>query len=154
MRFDGRKLTVNRFLLLCLLSLGVTGCLEPVSEEAMKKKEQAPSTEDPNFVAKPAEVGVGIQGRSLQNDKGIDQMITAPAATLFKVKEKVVFEIQIPQAMNLYQAEKGYFPRTHEEFMEIIIDFNRIKLPKLPDGQMYRYHPDDHTLWVEPMPKE
>jgi hypothetical protein len=100
-----------------------------------------------------AETGVGIAGRSLQQEHGIGQMIAQPAATLFKVREKVVFEIQLPQAVALFQATEGRLPESHEEFVAKIIDANRIQLPKLPPGQTYRYRPDLGELWVEPESK-
>jgi hypothetical protein len=77
-------------------------------------------------------------------------MIAQPAATLFRVREKVVFEIQLPQAVALFQASEGRLPSSHEEYFEKIIDANRINLPKLPTGQTYRYRPDLGELWVEP----
>jgi hypothetical protein len=109
---------------------------------------QLPSSEPP----RKAETGVGIAGRSLQQEQGIGKMIAQPAATLFTVREKVVFEIQLPQAVALFQASEGRLPNSHEEYFEKIIDANRINLPKLPAGQAYRYRPDLGELWVEPDP--
>ena len=51
-------------------------------------------------------------------------------------------------AMNLYNAEKGHYPKTHEEFMEKIIKFNNIVLPELEPGVEYLYDPEDHTLKI------
>ncbi len=82
-----------------------------------------------------AEAGVGKQGQSLKNEAGVGRMVAQPAITLFAVKQRVVFEIQIPQAMQLYQAEKGNPPKTHEEFMTRIIQANNIKLPELPKAR-------------------
>ncbi len=101
--------------------------------------------------ARPAEVGVGIKGQSLKNETGIGKIIAQPAITLFLVKEKIPFEIEIPAAMNLFKASEGRAPSTHEEFMEKIIKFNRIKLPKLPEGQEYQYRPEEEQLWVQPI---
>jgi hypothetical protein len=100
--------------------------------------------------AKPAQVGVGVQGQSLKEETGIGKLIAQPALTLFQTKEKVVFEIQIPQAMEIYRATDGEYPATHEDFMAKIIKANKIQLPKLPAGQEYRYRPEEHQLWVEP----
>ena len=104
----------------------------------------------PMAEAKPAQVGVGVQGQSLKEETGIGKLIAQPALTLFQTKEKVVFEIQIPQAMEIYRATDGEYPATHEDFMAKIIKANNILLPKLPAGQEYRYRPEEHQLWVEP----
>jgi hypothetical protein len=110
----------------------------------------------PKFEAKPAEVGVGVQGQSLQNEKGVGKIIAQPAMTLFQTKQKVVFEIQVPQALELYRAGEGNgeYPKSHAEFMSKVINANNIQLPKLPEGQVYRYRPhEEQKLWVEPKPE-
>jgi len=117
-----------------------------VSTETVTITPNAPSME-----ARPAEVGVGLKGQSLKNETGIGKAIAQPAVVLFQTKEKVAFEILIPQALALYKASEGHAPESHAEFMEKIIKFNQIKLPKLPDGQEYQYRPDDEKLWVQPI---
>lgn len=105
-------------------------------------------------VAQKAGVGVGIRGDSLRNEEGIGKMIASPAVAYFNVREKVVFEIQIPQALNFYKALEGKLPKNHEEFMEKIIKAKSIPLPELKPGMKYRYRPDLGELgelWVEPI---
>jgi len=51
-------------------------------------------------------------------------------------------------ALNLYWGEKGYYPKTHEEFMEKIIKFNKLQLPELEAGDEYIYDPEDHLLKI------
>lgn len=93
-----------------------------------------------------AEKGVGIKGRSLDEYEGV---VVTPAKTLFTVRERVVFEIQIPGALNLFNASEGRNPESHEEFMEKIVKFNNIKLPELPPGHKYVYDPASNELMVE-----
>lgn len=93
-----------------------------------------------------AEVGVGKQGRSLDDVEGV---IVTPAKTLFTAREKVVFDIQIPQALNLYKATNGRGPQSHDEFMQQVVTANQIKLPELPAGQKYVYDPQAEQLMVE-----
>jgi hypothetical protein len=95
-------------------------------------------------VREKAQAGVGVKGRSLQ---GGGYVATA-FATWFHVDQKVTFGL-ITQAMNLYEAEHGEKPKSHEEFMDKIIGFNQIKLPKLPDGDRYVYDPERGELMVE-----
>jgi hypothetical protein len=70
---------------------------------------------------------------------------------LFAVKEKVAFDIQIPQALGLFRATEGRLPKSHEEFMEKIIKANQIKLPELPAGMVYRFNTELGELWVDPV---
>lgn len=128
--------------LLCLLFVG---CDMPTNQPP--KPGAGPITEPVK-----AEVGVGKQGRSLDNENDVQQIISMPVSQFFKAKEKIAYEIAVPHALNLFNASEGRLPKSHEEFMEKIIRFNNIQLPKLPDGAVYRFHPDDGLLYVEPDP--
>ncbi|HVX63923.1 MAG TPA: hypothetical protein VHC19_25090, partial [Pirellulales bacterium] len=97
----------------------------------------------PNMVREKAQAGVSGKG-----DYG-PGLVTTPIGTYFQAKERIVFEIQIPQAMNLYVAEKGNKPKTQEDFMRDIIKANLIKLPPLPPGHKYVYDPQQGELMVE-----
>ncbi len=96
-----------------------------------------------------AEAGVGKQGQSLEGETGVGGMIAQPARTLFAVKQRAVFEIQIPSAVKLFQATEGRKPNSHDEFMTKIIAANRINLPELPAGQTYVYDPQQGELLVQ-----
>lgn len=95
-----------------------------------------------------AEVGVGQKGRRLDQDHVVDA-IAAPAKKLFDIKEKAAFEFQVAPAMNYFKALEGRAPKSHEEFMEKIIEANNIQLPELPPGQKYVYDPATEQLMVE-----
>lgn len=134
---------INMALLLGIIA--VAGCEPPP-----KAKAPAPVAEQPMQPA-PTEqveagVGVGIKGRSLDEFEGA---AVTPAKSYFAVKERVVFEVQIPKAMQLYEASNGKAPETHEEFMQKIVEENQIALPKLPEGHRYVYDPQAKQLMVE-----
>jgi hypothetical protein len=97
-----------------------------------------------------ARAGVGKRGQSLRNETGVGGMIAQPAVTLFAVEQRMVFDVSIPHAMQLWEASNGRKPKSHEEFMTQIIKGNSINLPELPAGKVYRYHPDDGLLYVHP----
>jgi hypothetical protein len=104
----------------------------------------AAAQQKPTTVQKKAEVGVGKKGRGY--GKGV---IVTPIASLFAVRERMVFDVSIPEAMKLYKAMEDRAPKTHEEFMEKIIKANNIKLPELPQGHRYKYDPKTEQLMVE-----
>jgi len=97
----------------------------------------------PNLVQEKAQAGVSGKGNY---GPGV---VTTPIGAYFQARERIVFEIAIPGAMNLYVAEKGYKPKTQEDFMRDIIQFNQIKLPELPPGHKYVYDPQKGELMVE-----
>lgn len=99
-------------------------------------------------VAEKARVGVGKKGRRLEDERLVRTIVT-PAVSLFRTRERMVFEVQIPKAMKLYEASHGEPPETEEAFFEHIIKANRINLPTLPAGQRYVYDPEKGQLMVE-----
>ncbi len=92
-----------------------------------------------------AQVGVGAKGR----DYGGPGLVTTPVQVYFRTGDRIAFEIQIPSAMKLYKAShdnKG--PKTHEEFMNVIIKENGVQLPELPEGDEFVYDPKTEQLMV------
>ena len=133
------------------------GCGEMVVEQTSESNTVATSVPEisPGDVAEAptervkAEAGVAKQGRSLDNETGVGAIIAQPAKSYFAVKERAVFNIQIPQALQLFKATEGRLPNSHDEFMSKIIKANNIKLPALPEGQTYVFDPEKGELMVE-----
>jgi hypothetical protein len=137
-----------RALTMTLICAAIAGCQPP---QAAQAPVQAPAPVAPTGEAVKAGVGVGQQGRSLDGDTGVQQMISAPVSAYFKAKERIAFDIAVPHTVNLFQATEGRFPKSTDEFMEKIIKANQIALPKLPEGMMYQFHSDTGELWVHPI---
>ena len=104
--------------------------------------------DDAEYVEKKAAAGVTHKGEFADSSEKPMSIVTVPLATYFSAKEKTVFDIQIPQAMNLYKATNGEFPKTEEVFMSDIISANQIHLPELKEGDEYFYDPDAAQLMV------
>jgi type IV secretory pathway VirB10-like protein len=116
----------------------------------------APTPPAPQEAAKPtnagskkAEVGVGKKLSRLSKS-----LICTDFAALYCVRERLVFEVQIPKAMQLFNATEGRNPKSHAEFMEKIIKEGQIQLPELWEGETYRYDPKTAELWVDPPPAD
>src|SRR5687768_6726067 len=100
----------------------------------------------------PAEAGVGKKGRGYGGG-----IVSEPIRQKFILEQKIVLEFAVVQALQLYEAEKGYAPKSHEEFMKDIIEANQIHLPELPAGDEYVYDPMAKQLMVRrqvPAPAE
>jgi len=93
-----------------------------------------------------AAVGVGEKGRSLDGESG---MLVTPVKAFFSVQERLTFDVQLKQAMDLYKATNGALPKSHDDFMAQIVKANNINLPKLPAGHTYVYDPQQGELQVE-----
>ncbi len=146
-----------------LLALcAVCGCSEPIpvpgteNETTQKaaatsetgatadKADAAGATEnaaepEAEYVEKKADVGATGKGEYGVTSEQPMSIVTVPVSTYFKAQEMAVFRMQIPSAMNLFQASEGRYPNSEEEFMTKIIKANQIVLPKLPEGDVYFY---------------
>jgi hypothetical protein len=107
---------------------------------------EAPAAEEPATERVKAEKGVGLKGRSLDQYEGI---VVTPAKAYFSAKERIAFEIQVPHALQLYEASNGEAPKTETEFFDNVIKANQIKLPVLPPGAKYVYDVETKQLMVE-----
>ena len=123
-----------------LLSISSLGCMPPEAPQADAEADKPKEMERVK-----AEAGVGKEGQIIGDKEGF---LRTPAKALFTAKQKLAF-MQVQQALNLYDAEHGYKPKSHEEFMEKIIDFNNIPLPELPEGQTYIWDAEAGELMVE-----
>lgn len=127
----------------CLVAL-IVGCAEPISSTTGGS---SPSTE---MVAQKATAGVAKEGQKFKNDSGVAKIITGPAAALANFKQKAIFDIQLKQAIDVFRAEKGRLPKSHEEFMQRCVEAYKIRLPELPAGSIYRFNVEKGELWVYP----
>lgn len=133
---------------LLVVAVAALGCIPPptASKKASSETSQtATPAEAPPMERVVAEAGVGKAGRSLDEHEGI---IVTPVKALFSTKERLTFEVQLKQAMDLYEAQFGK-PKSHEEFMSQVVEANGIRLPALPEGHKYVYDPQQGELMVE-----
>jgi hypothetical protein len=117
---------------------------ETVAPEPGEKAENAAENADgaeaeAEYVEKKADVGATGKGEYGVTSEQPMSIVTVPVSTYFKAQEMAVFRMQIPSAMNLFQASEGRYPNSEEEFMTKIIKANQIVLPKLPEGDVYFY---------------
>ena len=147
---------MNRAILLTLGIAVVIGCdrSEPTqsSSPSSPPSVNAPPPPPPPPVApiapkteqKKAAVDAGKKGRY-----DVVGPVTTPVASYFAMRERLTYEVQIPEAMKLFKAMEDRAPKSHEEFMEKIIKSNHIRLPELPEGHRYFYDPARGALMVE-----
>lgn len=92
----------------------------------------------------PAAAGVGKKGQGYGGG-----LVSEPARQYFRIRERVVFQVQIPQALNAYKAIHGKPPQTHDEFMAAIIKENDIQLPDLQPGKKYLFDSEKGELMIQ-----
>lgn len=104
----------------------------------------APAPPPPEVVREKAKPGVTGKGQDL----GTGPIVT-PVSIYFSIRERLLFQVQIPKAMKIYKGIHGHAPKTPDEFMEQIVRKNGLQLPELPEGHRYVYDPETEQLMVE-----
>ena len=112
-----------------------SGCQEP--------RTAAPPKKDTGIINKVTQDIGEAQPGAEQADL---QAKSAAGAYGFAVAE--TSKLQIKQAVELYRAANGSYPKDHEEFMSKVIKQNGIQLPVLPGGRQYQYDVENHELIV------
>ncbi len=102
-----------------------------------------PAPPAPLEARKTVEVGDGRKGHY-----GRMSIFQHNIGTFYRTKERLTYNVQIPQAMQLYKATNDRTPRDHDEFMKDIIQANNIKLPELREGCRYEYNPETAELEI------
>ena len=148
-----------RLFSLCLLTVLCAGCMKPLSEQVKK---------DPNsiFGKKTQDVGEFDPNAKREVSDGkirASDPITGPLSAYGPMMEKVS-ALGVDNAINVFYAIEGRYPKDHAEFMERIIKENNIQLPVLPFKAQYQYDVPNHKLVVvaaegktmdgDPLPKQ
>jgi hypothetical protein len=95
-----------------------------------------------------AQVGAGSKGHL--DPQGRISIYSAPVNAYFRTRENLTYNVQIPHAMDLYKAEHGRAPQSHDEFWRVIIQANHLKMPELREGYDYEYDPQTEDIYVVP----
>ena len=127
--------------LMCCVVLLCSGCVPQKAEEKPKPKPiVGETTQDIGEFDPDA-------GEEVSDGKVELNMVTGAAGAYGPLVEKVS-NIAIVQAVNLFNAAEGRYPKDHEEFMSKVIKRNNIRLPMLPHGSAYKYDVENHALVV------
>jgi len=95
---------------------------------------------------KEAVVGDNV-GRKGRNYGG--GIITQPISSYFTVRDRIVMQ-QVDYNLKIFKAEHGRGPKSHEEFMEKVINANHLKLPEpYHYDDKFVYDPEKEMLMVE-----
>jgi hypothetical protein len=113
----------------------------------------APTTEQKkeNIIGKMTnEIGEFKAEQNKEADLSIDasRPLHAMTAGAYKNILGQAAKLQITQAINLFHAEHGRYPKDYDEFMKQIVEPNQIQLPVLPGNVKYQYDVENHELVV------
>lgn len=127
--------------LMCFAVVVICGCEAPKADEKPKPK--------PIFGETTQDIGQfdPNAGDEISDGKVELNLITGAAGAYGPLVQKVS-NIAVVQAVNLFQAAEGRYPKDHEEFMTEVIKRNNIRLAMLPHGSVYKYDVENHQLVV------
>ncbi len=98
--------------------------------------EAMPEDETPvTDIPRPFDSHDPIKGRRSRRAGGY---LGAVAGAKFYAEHQMMINT-IKECLALYNAEHGDWPKTQDEFMKGVIEFNQIKLPEIPEDEEYCY---------------
>lgn len=129
---------------LLLVVIACSGCMKPLDQQVQKdpergiigKKTQDIGKFDPQAGKKVSDSKVRVDDPLLYGAQAYGPMV------------EQISKGAVAQALKLYEAEHGRYPRDYDEFMDKIIKANNIRLPVLPFGHKYQYDETKHELVV------
>lgn len=142
-----RQLTLASALSLVLL----VGCEVPELDVPKTKPAQQTKVETSESpVATPSEPKefTPRDGKKGKKSREAGGYLGAVGSARFTAENSMTINLY-KHALDLYWGTNGYYPKTHDEFMEKIIKFNQIQLPELDEGVEYIYDPEDHILKIQ-----
>jgi hypothetical protein len=129
-------------LLPLFFSLFLSGCIETKPAKDTKN--------DKVFGEVTEDVGEGVAGEAeadMQVKPGVASPITAPLQGYGSAISTIAKQ-KVQQGLELYRAETGNYPKSHEEFMTQVMKRYVGPLPKLPGGRQYKYLVKERRLIV------
>lgn len=129
-----------------LVLFAACGC-EPSQDLPPSSPSPAASTPAPE--APVAETGPD----RVKADQPVRQRQSAIGRAYFNSRERVE-NYTFDNAITLYHAEHGEYPKSHEEFMEKLWKPLKAPMPEIEEGYEYRYDPAEHAMYKQRIDQE
>lgn len=112
---------------------------DPTNDDRKGSTENEPT----EFVREKARAGV------IDKEKYDPGIVTTPISAHFSLSQQMIFDFQIPKALELFEQLRNRKPNSHQEFMREIIQKGNIRLPTLPPYYRYIYDPEEGDFFIE-----
>lgn len=124
--------------------------LEQESAAKKKAEEEAAKQAEASATPPPEEAPVRVGDSDKNREETYNPLLAAAHAYVFAENRAII--IQHTSAVKLFHAEKGYYPKSHEDYMKQIVDRELVILPKPDEGFEFWYRPEDPlNLWMRPV---
>ena len=130
-----------------LVLLTLPGCMKTDSGDTVEPAVQQKSTPGVRTTDEIDEFDPAANNDLADTEVKVTNPITGPLEAYGPLKLQVA-ELGITQAVEMFRATEGRYPKDHDEFMQKVIKANRIRLPEPNAGQRYQYDVKNHKLVV------
>lgn len=136
---------MRRFLLPIALAL-VAGCDDAPDPSPKVKTREILGKRTQDIKDAPAEIKSGVAKVAPARPIAKDPITLSGNVYVSAIGQTAIGNIK--HSVDLYQAEKGEYPKDYKQFMDEIIKANNIALPTLPYYQEYSYDAAKHQLII------
>lgn len=138
---------MHRLICGILLAVCVAGCSDdPLGKSAVK-------SDGPGELAKPkttdkiGEFDPNAKNDIVDTDVKISNPITGALEAYGPLKQQIS-GLAVTQAVEMFRATEGRYPKDYQEFMSKVVQTNGIRLPVPGNGLEYQYDVQNHSLVV------
>lgn len=131
-----------------LCTLNLTGCSDAVTTTKVKSTAEKPeSLLKTRLTKEVGEFKAGEGKAQVNSEVKYSNPITGALEAYDPMKQQIA-EGQVKQAVEMFRATEGRYPRDYAEFKSKVIGQYGLKVPTLGVGKRYEYDVENHKLIV------
>lgn len=131
----------------------LSGCGEPVDVQAVQKaKQQAAVAEQEAKQAVLNEGPTPIVAEDfwrVEKKEDVNAVRGATSQAFLRSKNKIEYEFQLEYNLKIHGEAQGY-PKSHEEFMKLVVDEWGMPIPRLKEPYEIWYNAETHEIMKRP----
>lgn len=135
-----------------LLVVFFAGCVDQQAQDATAKPNEPGELARPKTTDEIGEFDPAADNEIVDTDVKISNPITGALEAYGPLKQQIS-GMAVTQAVEMFRATEGRYPKTYDEFISKVVEANRIRLPVPGNGLQYQYDVQNHSLVVVRLPK-
>lgn len=130
-----------------LLVVFFAGCVDQQTQDSTAKSNEPGELAKPKMTGKIGEFDPAADNEIVDTDVKISNPITGALEAYGPLKQQIS-GMAVTQAVEMFRATEGRYPKTYNEFVSKVVEANRIRLPVPGNGLEYQYDVQNHCLVV------
>ena len=136
-----------RLFYVLILVVCITGCVDQQSQDSKAKSDGPGKLAKPKMTDEIGEFDPTAENEIVDTEVKISNPITGALEAYGPLKQQIS-GMAVTQAIEMFRATEGRYPKSYEEFMNKVVTEKGIRLPVPGKGLEYQYDVQNHSLVV------